>query len=230
MNLDILRRFQRDPGSAALYKCADLIVADGKPIAWACRILGSPLPERVSGSSLIWRLSGAAAGKGKSVYLLGGRPGTADKAASRLKARFADLRVAGILCPEMTFEDTPGRVASILTSVSDARPDIVYVALGSPKQERLIMQLREVHPRAWYIGVGVSFSFLSGHIRRAPLWMQNTGLEWVHRLVQEPERLYKRYLLQGIPFAVYLLGSALVERAAGNKKDGCFRSNSSKIC
>ena len=225
MNLDILRRFQRKPECAEFYKRSDMIIADGKPIVWACRILGSPLPERVSGSNLICRLSAAAAREGRSVFLLGGMPGTAQKAASLLRARFAGLRVAGTFCPEMNFENTPGRVASILRTVSDARPDIVYVALGSPKQERLIMRLREVHPCAWYIGVGISFSFLSGHIRRAPLWMQKAGLEWIHRLAQEPERLYKRYLLQGIPFVVHLLGSALVRRVARKKKGDCFHSN-----
>jgi N-acetylglucosaminyldiphosphoundecaprenol N-acetyl-beta-D-mannosaminyltransferase len=214
LNLDILRRFERDPESAKIYQQADLVVADGAPILWACRILGFPLPERIAGASLIWRLSAAAAESGHAVYLLGGDPGTADKAASVWQRRFQGLKIAGIMCPEMRFETRPDRVAGILKSVSDAHPDIVYVALGSPKQERLIRQLREVHPRAWYIGVGISFSFASGDIRRAPLWMQNIGLEWLHRLAQEPGRLLKRYILQGISFGVFLLGRSFIYRIA----------------
>jgi hypothetical protein len=94
--------------------------------------------------------------------------------------------------------------------VVGARPDIVFVALGSPKQEQLIDRLRDRLPRTWWLGVGISFSFLAGEVKRAPRWMRKTGLEWVHRLVQEPGRLAKRYLVHGVPFAMRLLaGSTL---------------------
>ncbi len=212
LNLDILRRFEKDPGCAALYRQADLVVADGAPILWACRLLGTPLPERVAGSGLVWRLSAAAARGGHPVFLLGGSPGTAQRTAAIWKGRFDGLKIAGTLCPPMGFETSPQRVATVLRSVAAADPDIVYVGLGSPKQEKLIARLREVHPRAWYVGVGISFSLASGDIRRAPPWMRKAGLEWLHRLAQEPGRLHKRYLLQGIPFGILLLGRSLVDR------------------
>jgi hypothetical protein len=94
----------------------------------------------------------------------------------------------------------------------------VYVALGSPKQERLICRIRATLPHAWWLGVGISFSFISGDVRRAPVWMQKTGLEWTHRLLQEPDRLFKRYVVVGIPFAMRLLGSAALKRVVGKRK------------
>lgn len=98
----------------------------------------------------------------------------------------------------------------IIQALSDSKPDIVYVALGSPKQEKLIARLRPVLPDAWWIGVGNSFSFLAGHVKRAPVWMQRTGLEWVHRLLQEPRRLFRRYLIVGVPFAASMLSRSAV--------------------
>jgi N-acetylglucosaminyldiphosphoundecaprenol N-acetyl-beta-D-mannosaminyltransferase len=93
-----------------------------------------------------------------------------------------------------------------------SQPDIVYVGLGFPKQERLIEHLRATLPRAWFLGIGISFSFLAGEVKRAPRWMQNVGLEWLHRMVQEPGRLFGRYVVHGIPFALRLFSGALKTR------------------
>jgi N-acetylglucosaminyldiphosphoundecaprenol N-acetyl-beta-D-mannosaminyltransferase len=117
----------------------------------------------------------------------------------------------------MGFEDDSHEMSRIAERLTTARPDIVYVALGSPKQERLIDQMRYLLPGAWWIGVGISFSFLCGEVKRAPRWMQRLGLEWVHRLAQEPRRLGRRYLLEGLPFASSLLVSAAWNRIAGSQ-------------
>jgi N-acetylglucosaminyldiphosphoundecaprenol N-acetyl-beta-D-mannosaminyltransferase len=93
-----------------------------------------------------------------------------------------------------------------------SRPDVVYVGLGFPKQERLIADLRNGLPYTWFVSCGISFSFVAGEITRAPAVMQRLGLEWLHRMTQEPRRLYRRYLLQGIPFMLQLMSSALVFR------------------
>ncbi|MDX1565780.1 MAG: WecB/TagA/CpsF family glycosyltransferase, partial [Phycisphaeraceae bacterium] len=106
----------------------------------------------------------------------------------------------------------PEQLAAIRRRLLEARPDIVFVGLGFPKQERIIERFREDLPETWWLGVGVSFSFVSGQIRRAPLWMQRAGLEWVHRLAQEPLRLARRYLIDDIPFGIKLLGSSLLQR------------------
>jgi N-acetylglucosaminyldiphosphoundecaprenol N-acetyl-beta-D-mannosaminyltransferase len=204
-NLDHLRRLVRDASFRELCARSSLIVADGAPLVWASRLQRTPLPARVAGSDLISSLSAAAAAHGRSIFLLGGDTGTADGAARVLRERHPTLRIAGTLCPEPGFERDPARLAALRETLQRADPDIVYVALGSPKQERLIDELRPLLPRAWWLGIGISFSFLTGDVRRAPVWMRKTGLEWVHRLCQEPRRLARRYLVDGLPFALVLI-------------------------
>ncbi|HEV8607758.1 MAG TPA: WecB/TagA/CpsF family glycosyltransferase [Tepidisphaeraceae bacterium] len=211
-NLDHIRRLTRDRKLRALYSHAGLVVADGMPLIWASRIQGTPLPERVAGSSLISSLSAAAGQRNRSIYLLGGAKGTAEQAAEVLKAKYPGVRIAGIFYPEFGFESDEAQVQKLIADLVAANPDIVYVALGSPKQEWLIGQLRGYFPRAWWLGIGISFSFLSGHVKRAPRWMQQAGLEWLHRLAQEPRRLARRYLVQGLPFAASLFTSAIICR------------------
>lgn len=211
-NLDHLRRAHRDADFAGFLTQAHLVVADGMPLIWAARLQGTPLPGRVSGSSLIWTLSAAAEEEGRSVFLLGGDPGTAELAGRVLKQRSPRLRIAGTACPPVGFEKDPSQIKDLREQLAVAGPDIVYVALGSPKQERVIAMLRDTLPDAWWLGVGISFSFVCGKVTRAPVWMQQCGLEWVHRLIQEPRRLAKRYLIDDLPFAFVLLGGALLTR------------------
>jgi len=211
-NLDHLRRYRHDDEYRDLCRQASLVVADGRPVIWAARLQGTPLPGQVAGSNLIWSLSRAAAARGRSVFLLGGLPGAAEKAAERLRDAFPGLRIAGTHCPDFGFEARPAAVFEIAAMLHRTAPDIIFVALGSPKQERLIARIRHVLPRSWWIGVGISFSFVAGDIRRAPAWMQRCGMEWLHRLLQEPRRLAKRYLVQGVPFAAYLFAHAGVRR------------------
>lgn len=208
-NLDHMRRLRRDKSFRELYRQADVAVADGMPLVWASRLQRTPLPERVAGSDLIWSLARAAATSGASLFLLGGDPGTADEAAVKLRARFARLRIVGTSCPEPGFEQRPAAIAAIAARLVEARPDIVFVALGSPKQEAVIGRLRTVLPRAWWLGVGISFSFVAGRVPRAPPWLRRIGLEWLHRLVHEPRRLARRYLVDGLPFGAGLMARSL---------------------
>ena len=212
MNLDHLRRFNRDPFCRELYARATLHVADGMPLVWASRLQGTPLPERVTGSNLIWSLSEAAAKNGRSVFMLGGEADTAESAAKILQETYPSLKVAGTFFPQHGFESREQEVAEMTKAIMDANPDIVFVALGTPKQDRLIEALRDYMPTVWWIGVGISFSFVSGTVSRAPQWMQRNGLEWVHRMAQEPRRLIKRYLLGGVPFCIRLFTVALTNR------------------
>lgn len=217
-NLDILRRWVKDESFRRLIEGSTVRVADGMPLVWASRLQGTPLPQRVAGSNLISSVSSAAAERGRSIYLLGGDEGTAQAAAEVLRQRHPTLRVAGTYYPEFGFEHDPVKMAAMRQSVLDARPDIVFVALGCPKQERIIAGLRDPLPQSWFLGVGISFSFLCGRVRRAPKWMQRLGLEWIHRLLQEPGRLAKRYLLHDIPFALRLLAGAFSSRIRGGTK------------
>jgi N-acetylglucosaminyldiphosphoundecaprenol N-acetyl-beta-D-mannosaminyltransferase len=217
-NLEIARRASKDPSWRETLNGAELVVADGMPIIWASRIQGCALPERVAGSSMIEPLSKTAGERGAKVFLLGGNPGVAEQAAEVLKDRCPGLVIAGTECPPMGFESDEQYMAGLKEKVVNASPDLVYVALGSPKQERLILALRPSLPGAWWLGIGISLSFLTGEVQRAPLWMQRLGLEWIHRLIQEPRRLARRYLIDGLPFAAVLLVGGLHQRLRGG---GC---------
>ncbi|MCG8509038.1 MAG: WecB/TagA/CpsF family glycosyltransferase [Rhodospirillales bacterium] len=207
-NLDHLARAHRDPVFLSLVSHADLVLADGMPLIWASRVQGTPLPERVAGSTLVRSLAARAAEEGRTLFLLGGNPGAAEGAAAALQRETPSLKVTGTYCPPLGFETSEEEMARIEAALEQAKPDLVYVALGSPKQEKLILTLRKRLPQAWWLGVGISLSFLAGEVSRAPAWMQKSGLEWIHRLVQEPRRLWRRYLVNGIPFAVRLLWSS----------------------
>jgi N-acetylglucosaminyldiphosphoundecaprenol N-acetyl-beta-D-mannosaminyltransferase len=214
VNLDVLRQLSASPQTRCLVEEADLVVADGMPLIWASRLRGDPLPERVAGSSLIHSLCEAAADKRRSVFLLGGNPGVAEAAAVRLREASPSLRIAGTLCPPMGFEDDPALLASIDEAILASQPDLVVVGLGFPKQEQLVRRLRPLLPYAWFLSCGVTLSFVSGDLKRAPESLQRLGLEWLHRLWQEPRRLYRRYVIHGLPFLARLLAASLAQRTA----------------
>jgi len=211
-NLDVLRQYVSSADVRDLVGEADLVVADGMPLIWASRIAGVPLPERVAGSSLIWSLPERAASEGISIFLLGGNEGAAEAAAETLRDRHEDLDLIGTFCPPFGFERDPAELAAIDRALTASRPDVVFVGLGFPKQERLIRHLRSAFPKIWFVACGVSFSFVSGEVARAPEWAQRLGLEWVHRMVQEPRRLCRRYLVEGLPFGARLFVSAVRSR------------------
>jgi N-acetylglucosaminyldiphosphoundecaprenol N-acetyl-beta-D-mannosaminyltransferase len=208
-NLEILRQATASRASKDLVDAATMVVADGVPVLWAGRLAGRALPGRVAGSDLIWTLSARAAAEGRSVYLVGGAQGSAAEAADRLRSASPGLEVAGWMCPPYGFEDSRQYVEEIRQRICRAKPDIVYVGLGFPKQELLIGALREAVPEAWFLGVGISIDFVSGRIDRAPAWMQHLGMEWLHRLLKEPRRLAVRYLWHGPGIAGRLLLWAL---------------------
>lgn len=212
-NLDFLRRYAREPEIRALYSGADLTVADGMPLVWASGIQGTPLPERVAGSALIYRFAERAARERRSIFLLGGDPGASERAAQVLCDGAPGLRIAGHAAPRFSAEPTEAELAHTAELLRAARPDLLLVGLGSPKQERVIHALRARFPNVWMVGVGISFSFVAGQLARAPHWMRVSGLEWVHRLAQEPKRLARRYLVDDIPFAAELFLRVLWQRA-----------------
>ena len=211
-NLDILRRYAKEPQIRQLYGEADLTVADGMPLVWAANLLGNRLPERVAGSALIYRFADYAAREGRSLYLLGGDPGAAEAAASVLCERAPGLRIVGHSAARFSAIPSAVELDNAAAALDQAQPDLLLVGLGSPKQEHVIRALRARFPGMWMVGVGISFSFVAGHVRRAPAWMRKSGLEWLHRFAQEPRRLGRRYLIEDLPFAAELFARVLWAR------------------
>jgi len=210
-NIDHLQQIFKGSWLGAVYAEADLVVADGLPLVWASQLLGMPLPERVAGSHLLTRLSAQAAENGLPVFMLGGREGAAEETARRFVQRWPKLDVTGWLCPKVGFEPERGGLARICEAVASAGPASVFTGLGAPKQDFLNVRLRRHLPDAWYLGVGGAFDMAAGHVRRAPTWAQRSGLEWAFRLVQEPGRMARRYLIDNLPFAVHLLAASAGE-------------------
>ncbi len=213
-NVDILRTASRDRGLVELFRVADLVIADGAPLVWAARLQRTPLPERVAGSSLARRLIARAAEDGPGIYLLGGNPGSAERASHRLGEEFPGLRV-GWACPSVGFEHRRAEVERIQSDLGAFGRCICFCGLGFPKQDIFAEELRRRLPQLWFVGAGATIGFLAGEFARAPNWMQRAGLEWVHRLLLEPSRLSRRYLQQDLPFAVRLLVGAAGHGIAG---------------
>ncbi|MCG5216876.1 WecB/TagA/CpsF family glycosyltransferase [Streptosporangium sp. KLBMP 9127] len=219
-NVDICRTASRDASVRGLLARAEIAVADGMPLVWASRLMDTPLPERVTGADLIWSLSAAAARHGFPIYLLGGRPGTPESAARVLADRFDGLEVAGVDAPPYGFEGCAGEVARVRDALVAAGPKLVFVGLGFPKQDRLIAALRADLPGVWFVGCGAAIGFAAGAVRRAPAWMRVSGLEWLFRLLCEPSRLARRYLIDDLPFAFRLLVPCALRRVMGRTARG----------
>jgi N-acetylglucosaminyldiphosphoundecaprenol N-acetyl-beta-D-mannosaminyltransferase len=199
-NVDHVVKLQRDAEFRRIYAGAAVVLADGMPLLWAGRFLGTPLKEKISGSDLFPKLCARAAEKGRSIFLLGGRPGAADTAAQVLAVRHPGLKIAGTYCPPMGFEKDPAESAKIVRRLKESRADLLFVGLGAPKQERWMATFKDDHGIPVSVGVGVTFEFTAGMVKRAPAWMQRAGLEWLWRLLMEPGRLWKRYLIDDMPF------------------------------
>ena len=201
-NLDVLRQYRHSPRLRQVFDDTELLVADGVPLVWASRLQGSPLPQRITGSDMLWSVAAVAAERGDLLFLAGGRPGVPQRAGDRLARVLPGLRT---LAQECYVEPGPlaPQVESLVNAVVAAAPRLVYVGLPFASQVELIGELRERLPATWFLGIGSCFDFVNGDRPRAPVWLQRIGLEWAHRLVHEP-RVWRRYLVQGLPFAAQL--------------------------
>ena len=189
----------------SVYSKASLVVPDGIPLLWAAKFLGMPLKGRVNGTDLFEKLCEAAAANKYTLFFLGGRPGAAIGAAEILKQRHPGLQVAGAYSPPFGFENDEAENRKIIEMIKNSKPDILFVGLGAPKQEKWICAHKEEYRAPVSIGIGVSFELVSGMVKRAPLWMQRSGLEWFWRLMMEPKRLWRRYIVEVMRFFWLLL-------------------------
>lgn len=199
----------------AINNRAAFILADGAPLVWASRWLGSPLPERVAGADLIFELSSEAARKGYRLFLLGGADGVAEEAGRRLRDRYPGLQIVGTACPPFR-ELTPEEEAALIERIRAAKTDILFVAFGQPKGERWIERHLQALAVPVCVQIGASLDFAADRVRRAPRWMQKCGLEWAFRLWLEPRRLFGRYA-RNAWFIVCMIVQD-VRRAAGRTR------------
>ncbi len=205
-NLNYAMLTDRDPRLREVNRQAAFILADGMPLVWYSRLVRRRLPERVAGSDMIYALCQRAAEKGHRVFFLGGMPGVADEAASRLCQLFPGLTIAGVEVPPFR-EWTAAEHDRMIERIRNTSPDLLFAALGQPKGELWLHQNREALGVPACVQLGASFDFVAGKIHRAPRWIQRINLEWAHRIYCAPRRMFPRYLANA-----WFLAKALVRR------------------
>ncbi len=207
VNVNLVCYSARAPAFRALLHSADVITADGMPIVWASKLADRPLRERVTGADLLKPLATRAVQESWRIFLCGGEPGIAERTAQFLSAFAPGVQIVGTASPSFpTSEATwdASRNRALLAAIQSAKPDILLVAFGTPKQEQWIhhhLSTRQLQDVPVVVGIGAAFDFLAGRQRRAPQWMCRMGLEWTHRMTSQPLRLGPRYARDGLTFA-----------------------------
>jgi N-acetylglucosaminyldiphosphoundecaprenol N-acetyl-beta-D-mannosaminyltransferase len=194
---------QRDPELRGIHNASGLTTPDGMPMVWAGRVAGVPI-ARVYGPDLMLALCQRAEMRGWSGYFYGGRPGIPSRLVERLRDRFPRLRISGTYSPPFQAL-TPEEDERVVEMINAAAPDIVWVGLSTPKQERWMAAHVDRLNAPVLIGVGAAFDIHAGVLSQAPVWMQRSGLEWLYRLVREPRRLWRRYLFNNPAFVYRIL-------------------------
>jgi len=216
-NVHTVMASHEDPELRSALMGSSLNVPDGQPLVWALGALGHSLPDRVYGPELMARACAAAASNGQRFYLYGGRnQGALVQLSLNLRRRYPGIRIVGGYSPPHRPLDAEEQ-AAIVAEINDADPDVIWVGIGVPKQEKWMATLRPLLDAPVLIGVGAAFDFHAGLVPQAPPWMQRAGLEWAYRLAQEPRRLWRRYLRYNPRFVGAFARQLAAHRHAGRK-------------
>ena len=209
VNANCLNLLYTDAALRGFFDRADLVFCDGAGVMLAARLLGRSIPERITYADWAWRLAAFAEAEGLSLFLLGAAPGVAERAARRLLTLHPDLRISGI--EHGYFDHRPGSTGNeaVLRKVNAADPDILIVGLGMPMQERWLMENRDAINASVALTGGAVFDYVSGGLRRGPRLLTDNGFEWLARLLVEPRRLWRRYLIGNPLFLLRVLGQRL---------------------
>jgi len=202
---------QRDRQLLEIHRRAAMVTPDGMPLVWLGRRAGFPHMTRVYGPDLMTEICRISPAHGWRHFLYGGEPGVAELLADRLRQRFPGIRIVGTWCPPFR-PLTDAEKEDVAALINNARPDIVWVGLSTPKQERWMAEMAPRLRVPVLVGVGAAFDFLSGRKPQAPRWMQRSGLEWLFRLATEPRRLWRRYLVNNTAFLWALARQGLPAR------------------
>jgi N-acetylglucosaminyldiphosphoundecaprenol N-acetyl-beta-D-mannosaminyltransferase len=202
--------YHRDEALRAAIDDAHLVTADGQAVVWAARLLGQPVPERVTGIDLMQALLAHAAQRGYSIYFLGAKDEIVRACVRKAQGLYASLRIAGYRSGYFH----PDEEGDILAAIRAAKPDLLFLGFGSPAKEYFMHRHYRALGVPFVIGVGGSFDVFAGRVARAPRWMQRAGLEWAFRLGQEPRRMWRRYLVGNTLFITIIIRELLARRFA----------------
>lgn len=208
VNVDKLVKAQHDPELRRIINECALINVDGMPVVWASRLLGKPLKERVAGVDLFEAIMARSARQGWRVFLLGAREEIVSAVRTIYTQRYPGLTIAGHRNGYWSADEE----AAVVEQIREARADVLFVAISSPKKEHFLGRWQQHMRIPFAMGVGGTFDVAAGKVKRAPVWMQRTGLEWFYRFLQEPRRMFRRYFIEDMAFFGMLAREALRRR------------------
>lgn len=205
-NVDHVVMIKKDPNLFRMWKSSDFLFADGMPLVWVSKLsYGPSLPERVTGADLMPLVCEAASVVGLKIMIVGGGPGVAEKAKLALEKKHPSIKVVKVLCPDFGFENDSQKTSHIVSEINSASPDILFFCVGAPKSEKWLMLNQENLHFGVALCVGAAVDFVAGNLKRAPIFLQKSGFEWLWRFLKEPGRLWKRYFLKDAVFVFYAI-------------------------
>ena len=198
INVDVVMKIENDSYLKKVVDGADMVLVDGMPLVWISKMQGKPLKAKISGSDLVPLLFEEAAKKNYTVFIRGGKDGSAVQAKRRLERSMPGIRIVGTYAPPLGFEKDDDELNKINEMISNVKPDLLIACFGCPKQEKWIYENINKYNAKVSICAGATVDFLAGNVKRAPHWMSEHGLEWFYRFLQEPKRMFKRYFIDDI--------------------------------
>lgn len=194
-NVDQIVRIEKDPYFKEICDNAELLLVDGHPLMWIAKWYGRPIKEKICGSDLVPHLCKIASQKGYRVFLLGAAEGVAAKAAKNLEKDYPGIIIAGTYSPTYGFEKDKVEIDKINTMLRESKADLLFVGMGVPKQDKFIYENMHKYQIPMSFSIGATIDFIAGEQKRAPRWMTDHGVEWIYRLVGDPKRMFKRYIV-----------------------------------
>lgn len=198
VNVDVIMKIEQDEELKKITDEADMVLIDGKPLIWISKLKKTPIKEKISGSDLVPKLCELSDKKGYTIFILGGKDGIAKQAKEKLESQYKNIKIVGVYSPKFGFENDKKELTKINSMINKKKPDLLFVCLGCPKQEKWIYNHINEYDAKVSVCAGATVDFLAGNMKRAPKWMSNCGLEWFYRFLQEPKRLFKRYFIDDI--------------------------------
>ena len=195
VNVDQIVTVNNNTISMQIFHDAEIVFIDGKPIKWMCNLLGRKVKARITGPDLMEYICKKGATRGMNIYLLGAGPGVAEKCGRILEEKYPGIHTVGSYSPPFGFQNDKAEMQKINTLLKESGADLLFVGMGSPKQDIFIYENMKDYGIPVSFSMGAALDFIAGNVKRAPRWMVRCGLEWVHRISQNPKRLWKRYLV-----------------------------------